>query len=104
MIEQLRTEKELLQSELAAVIAQLGTPLGNSTKTSVWKSKQSESIEYIQKRLFEFNCKIDDIIVKNRQIGNREFGANRENVNMELRQSTIREHEEQINSLKSQVQ
>jgi uncharacterized protein YukE len=37
-------------------------------------------------------------------MGAREFGANRENVSQELRQSRMREREEQINNLKSQVQ
>lgn len=31
-------------------------------------SKGSEGIDYIQKRLFEFNSKIDDMIKKNREL------------------------------------
>jgi hypothetical protein len=68
--------------------------------------RASEGIDYIQKRLFEFNSKIDDIIVKNREINSQEFGSNRENVNQFSRQRQInnRESEDQIKTLKAQVQ
>jgi chromosome segregation ATPase len=79
MIQQLKEEKEFLQSELAAALGQLGTVPSFEKKgeTPSKKVRASEGIDYIQKRLFEFNSKIDDIIVKNREISSREFGSNR---------------------------
>lgn len=67
--------------------------------------KANEGIDYIQKRLFDFNNRLDDIILKNKQLGGfRGFGSNIENSNNSNSRIDNRESEDQIKSLKGQIQ
>lgn len=61
MIQQLKEEKEFLKSELAVALQQIGNIPTHDTNKSLKKSKikASEGIDYIQKRLFDFNGRLD---------------------------------------------
>lgn len=75
MIQQLKEEKEFLKSELAVALQQIGTiPVQDSRVAK--KPKASEGIDYIQKRLFDFNSRLDEMIARNKQISSRGFGSN----------------------------
>lgn len=75
----MREEKEFLKSELAAALEQLGQLPSSEKKISgngtLRKSRASEGIDYIQKRLFDFNSRLDEMIAKNKQINGRGFGS-----------------------------
>lgn len=67
MIQQLTEEKEFLKAELATALQELGhLPDFSKKENSIRKSRASEGIDYIQKRLFDFNSKLDKMIIKNR--------------------------------------
>ena len=70
LIKQLQEENEILRNELAHSLEGL-TSKNNAPslqKSQKSKTKGSEGINYIQKRLFDFNSKLDDMIMQNREI------------------------------------
>lgn len=69
-----------MKAELATALEELGhLPSFSRKQDSPKKSRASEGIDYIQKRLFDFNSKLDTMIVKNRELNDRGFGSNIEN-------------------------
>lgn len=67
---------------MAVALQQIGnipTQDKPSKTSSPKKLKASEGIDYIQKRLFDFNSRLDDMISKNKQLNGRGFGSNIEN-------------------------
>jgi hypothetical protein len=67
LVERLTEEKEMLKAELATALQELGhLPDFSKKDQSRVKSRASEGIDYIQKRLFDFNYKLDKMIVKNK--------------------------------------
>lgn len=73
IIKQLQDENDILKNELATVME--GLKVSGVKKEK--KSKGSEGINYIQRRLFDFNSKLDEMILQNRELNENSSIHNR---------------------------